>query len=230
MKIFRKLRQKLVFKRDFRKYLLYAVGEIALIVIGILIALSLNNWQESNVKKKQEKNLYSDIVEELKIDLREVTGNRIYNQNHLARYEKAVEIVLNDKDWTLVDTLAVIAFELTKFSDFKNEGSVYQKLTVSGKIDLISDNDILNALQNLAILYNYINRLEKNQEEFVYTLVPKLTEYIRMNPLKVMQPEKLYDYTFHNDIEIIIMLCKEKQGLYDQAEADLNALIEVLSE
>ncbi|KAA3623201.1 MAG: hypothetical protein DWQ02_24865 [Bacteroidetes bacterium] len=230
MKIFRRLRQKLVLKRDIRKYLLYAAGEIALIVIGILIALSLNNWQESNVKKKQEKNLYSDIVEELKIDLREVRGNGVYNQNHLTRYEKAVGIVLNDEDWKLVDTLAVIAFELTKFSDFKNEGSAYQKLTVSGKIDLISDNDILNSLQNLAILYNYINRLERNQEEFVYTLVPRLTEYIRINPLKVMQPEKLYDYTFHNDIEIIIMLCKEKQGLYEQAEADLNALIEKLSE
>ena len=44
LKFFRKIRQKLLTDNKFSKYLIYALGEIVLVVIGILIALSINNW------------------------------------------------------------------------------------------------------------------------------------------------------------------------------------------
>jgi len=43
---FRKIRQRLLTENKFSKYLLYGIGEIILVVIGILIALSINNWNE----------------------------------------------------------------------------------------------------------------------------------------------------------------------------------------
>jgi hypothetical protein len=46
IKFFRKIRQKMLTENKFSKYLLYAIGEIALVVIGILIALSVNNSNE----------------------------------------------------------------------------------------------------------------------------------------------------------------------------------------
>ena len=46
IKFFRKIRQKLLTENKFSKYLLYAFGEIILVIIGILIALSINNWNE----------------------------------------------------------------------------------------------------------------------------------------------------------------------------------------
>ncbi len=46
LKFFRKIRQKLIEEDNIRKYLLYAIGEIILVVIGILIALQVNNWNE----------------------------------------------------------------------------------------------------------------------------------------------------------------------------------------
>ena len=140
MKFFRKIRHQLISKSKIKNYLIYAIGEIILVVAGILIALSINNWKESIDQKKLEKNLYGDLIEELQIDLGEIVGNRNYNHRYLSRYRLGSEIILNDIDRKKIDTLAIIATELTKFSDFKNEGSVYQKLTVSGKIDLISDN------------------------------------------------------------------------------------------
>ncbi len=48
---FRKLRQQLIVENRFSKYLTYAIGEIFLVVIGILIALSINNW---NIEKKEK--------------------------------------------------------------------------------------------------------------------------------------------------------------------------------
>ena len=54
IKFFRKIRQKMLTENKFSKYLLYAVGEIVLVVIGILIALSINNWnEEKNIKQSE---------------------------------------------------------------------------------------------------------------------------------------------------------------------------------
>jgi hypothetical protein len=47
IKFFRKIRQRLVTENKFSKYMLYAIGEITLVVIGILIALQINNWNEN---------------------------------------------------------------------------------------------------------------------------------------------------------------------------------------
>lgn len=58
IKFFRKIRQKLLTENKFSKYLLYAIGEVLLVVIGILIALQLNNLnEEKSIHKKQEKHL-----------------------------------------------------------------------------------------------------------------------------------------------------------------------------
>jgi hypothetical protein len=53
IKYFRKIRQNLLTENKFGKYLTYAIGEIILVVIGILIALSINNWNENNKLEKE---------------------------------------------------------------------------------------------------------------------------------------------------------------------------------
>ena len=230
IKLFRKVRQNLLTENKFKKYLIYAIGEIILVVIGILIAVSINNWKQSIDLKKVEQNLYSDLIQELQNDLGEVRGNLDYNSHFLFRYNLASEIILNDTQRKLTDTLAFISSELTNFSDFKKEESAYNRLATSSKLELITNKEILTRLQNLGILYNYINRLEKNQEQFMYSIVPKISEYLRFKPFQIIMPEQLYDYKFHNDIEIMIKIGVEKDGLYKQAENDLSGLINLLEE
>ena len=69
-KFFRKVRQKLIQGNKFTKYLLYAVGEIILVVIGILIALTVNNLnQEKKLRVIEEKilnELHSNLIHDLK--------------------------------------------------------------------------------------------------------------------------------------------------------------------
>ena len=66
IKFFRRIRQKLLTENKFSKYFLYAVGEIVLVVVGILIALSVNNWNEDKKEQRQEqiylKNLQVDLI------------------------------------------------------------------------------------------------------------------------------------------------------------------------
>lgn len=65
LKFFRKIRQQLITENRVSKYLLYAIGEIALVVIGILIALSVNNWNEERKSKIKVDTFKEKIISDL---------------------------------------------------------------------------------------------------------------------------------------------------------------------
>ena len=66
---FRKIRKSLIDSSSARKYLLYAVGEIALVVIGILIALQINNWNEWRKDRIKESKSLQEIIETLELNV-----------------------------------------------------------------------------------------------------------------------------------------------------------------
>tara|TARA_R110002033_G_C3806243_1_gene231685 strand:- start:74 stop:793 length:720 start_codon:yes stop_codon:yes gene_type:complete len=68
IKFFRKIRQNLLSEGKTGKYLKYAIGEIVLVVIGILIALQINNWNENQKAKSYERKMLLEVIEDLKSD------------------------------------------------------------------------------------------------------------------------------------------------------------------
>ena len=89
---FRRLRQNLLKEEKTNKYLKYAIGEIVLVVIGILIALSINNWNQSRQKSKVLNNIYRTVAEDLKNDSSEVAMVLNFMHERKAIFEK----ILND--------------------------------------------------------------------------------------------------------------------------------------
>jgi hypothetical protein len=77
LNFFRRIRQKLIKEGNLKRYLIYSIGEIFLVVIGILIALQINNWNEGEKKQRAEKEKYSAIILDLNRDLERQM--RIYN-------------------------------------------------------------------------------------------------------------------------------------------------------
>jgi len=80
IKFFRSIRQRLLSENKFSKYLIYAIGEIVLVVIGILIALRINNWNES----KKNSKLVARIMEAMLAYTDKLTGlaSRAYFYKH----------------------------------------------------------------------------------------------------------------------------------------------------
>ena len=100
IKFFRKIRQKLLNENRFSKYLIYAVGEIALVMIGILLALQVNNWNELRKKEQSEIQLYQKIIADLNSE-RTIIENKIYSlkdhQNlHFQLYDESQGIAEYD--------------------------------------------------------------------------------------------------------------------------------------
>ena len=93
IKFFRRIRQQLLYQNRFRKYLIYAIGEIILVIIGILIALNINN---RNAQKKHEAKviiIFEDIMEEL---LADITAT-VEIMDYFARRDSTMRLVLNDE-------------------------------------------------------------------------------------------------------------------------------------
>jgi hypothetical protein len=226
---FRQIRRGLIENKKIRTYLTYAIGEIILVVLGILIAISLNNLKDASDLKKDELKLYSDLATELREDLKDIQENSDYNNHFLERYKLGSQIILSDTNKDQRGTLASIAGDLTKFSDFKNDRPIYDRLFSSGESELISDSEIIADLKSLAVMYNYLNRLERNQQDFMYSVLPKIADYIRINPPEIKNVEALYGYRFQNDIEIFIFIMEEKKDLYKDVEEQINDLLEVFN-
>ncbi|MCK0157753.1 DUF6090 family protein [Cellulophaga sp. F20128] len=65
IKFFRRIRKQHLIENKFSRYLLYAIGEIVLVVIGILIALQINNWNENRKAQKLEAQIYTELKSDL---------------------------------------------------------------------------------------------------------------------------------------------------------------------
>lgn len=81
----RKIRQSSITSNSFRKYLLYAIGEILLVVLGILIALQINNWNNERINRKTEKEVLQRIVQDLRKDLENVDRSARFDEQRLRR-------------------------------------------------------------------------------------------------------------------------------------------------
>jgi hypothetical protein len=228
IKIFRKIRQDLLSEGKTSKYLKYAVGEIILVVIGILIALQINNWNQNNSNKKLERQYYSSMKSQLNEDLYKLNGEIYYNQDLLNKFTYAKELLIQ-KDKSKLDTLAKITLSMVYYADFRRKSNVYQTLVNSGEIKHLNNHNILEHLQSLEENYSYINRIEEsNLTVIIFQVVPEIKEVVRIDPLKVENVEIMFSYQFQNVIDLLIHLVIEKRDAYMQAQKVINATIELI--
>ena len=78
LRFFRRIRQRLLTENRFSKHLLYAVGEILLVVIGILIAFQVDSWNEERIQRKRSDQVLLNLKEETK-ELNTWKTNYIFN-------------------------------------------------------------------------------------------------------------------------------------------------------
>lgn len=149
IKFFRKIRQKMFNKNKFSKYLIYALGEIFLVVIGILIALQINNLNEQNKSKKKEIKILSEIRNNLIEDLKDHDQNIFYITYKDSVFNRIITLLNSDLpyDNTLSKSMMGITLAGPHFNPIKTG---YNTMT-SNEPELIS-NDSLRI--NIAILYD----------------------------------------------------------------------------
>lgn len=164
IKFFRKIRQRLLTENKFSKYLLYAIGEIALVMIGILLALQVNNWNESKKESKIRKNYYEQILQDLAKDTTQINKELALVDSNIIFYENYKEN-LPEKE-----TISLVLREFGKFDWTYNiitfNTNTTESLLSTGDIKLMPDK-IRNALLDLKNSQHTLNiGLNSNYKTF----------------------------------------------------------------
>ncbi|WP_379900971.1 DUF6090 family protein [Lacinutrix gracilariae] len=179
-KIFRAFRNKMVKESRFRKYLIYAMGEIILVVIGILIALSINKLNNSYQNSKKEIIILSEIRENLVADTIQINRiakfhktkkKEIYSILHLISQNKPSE---ENRNTLLKYFTTGTIFEIKEFHS-KSVG--YANLINSGNIELIKERKLRNLItQYYLSTSKNIGAMEvakNNTRQFKEYIIPK---------------------------------------------------------
>jgi hypothetical protein len=146
IKFFRKIRKELFVENRFNKYLLYAIGEIVLVVIGILIALQINNWNEEKKERITEKKILKELLVDLEISKADLENDIDVNKKNLKKTEIIKNhIYLKKKKNDSVEGLLVAASVITQFTP-RNSG--YQNLQSVG-LSIISNDALRKEITNV---------------------------------------------------------------------------------
>jgi hypothetical protein len=150
IKFFRTIRKDLLGKNKTAKYLKYAIGEIILVVIGILIALQINTWNTNRVERNKEKEYLNNLIEDIKTQKTLVQSQIDHEINTKLQCEKALRHL--NSTTINADSLNIYLTDITRKTFVINDPT-FQDLKSSGNILLIKNNalrkKIISFYQNL---------------------------------------------------------------------------------
>ncbi len=180
IKFFRHIRRSLIQENKMGKYFKYAIGEILLVVIGILIALQINNWNENKKNHQQELNLLNQLRSDLtenKIEIKDIIKR--LNVNSMAMDS----LIKRLKKPELEQAISVYTALIHRKSFFTNSNSGY-KLLGNGMAKLISNDSLLYSILQLyekdfPNIKSQENLMNDRIEEKIYPLTNRL---FKINP------------------------------------------------
>ena len=139
LKFFRKIRSKLLFENKLKKYLIYAIGEILLVMIGILLALQVNNWNQNKQNSNKEAIVLTELKENLESNIKQFHSNIAWEESRIEGIKKVLYYVENKKAWN--DTISEEIKWFRLIEEFHISKSAFQSLKSNG-FDLISSNNL----------------------------------------------------------------------------------------
>jgi len=152
IKFFRKIRQNMLTEYKLRKYLLYAIGEIVLVVIGILIALSIDNWNEERKDRIDEGITLESLKEVLEKDRSYIQSSTAFHES----VQSSIDIVLQNlkENSTYHDSLSYHFWNLTSHWALPITKSVFETLKSKG-VHLIKNEELRNEIIDFYDIQNH---------------------------------------------------------------------------
>jgi hypothetical protein len=152
---FRKIRKSLLNEGKTAKYVKYAIGEILLVVIGILIALQINNWNDARKTRVKELHYLQNIKSDLIVNIAEMQN---YLTDRTEKIAAAKRILAHFEGKPLDDLSAFNADGVSIYSwqKFYQSNNTFQELLNSGNLAIISNDEIKNILLNIEAHYKKI--------------------------------------------------------------------------
>ncbi|RIA09177.1 hypothetical protein OE09_1006 [Flavobacteriaceae bacterium MAR_2010_72] len=146
IKLFRKIRQRLLTENNFSKYLLYAIGEIVLVVIGILIALQINNWNENQKILNQEITYLNNLRDDLEAQINMLDVYIDYENIIIDHSNDIVKHYELNNGFHNMDSIFPKLNDLTTRWTFTNANTTLLQMLNSNQINIIQNTKLKEEL------------------------------------------------------------------------------------
>ncbi len=207
IKFFRHIRQRLLTENKFSKYLLYALGEIILVVIGILIALQINNWNESQKINEKEISIAKELYVELNENLISIKDQLKLWENRDAKISEVITLTESDNVTLTNREFDSILIYVIAYNNFKLKQSKFQRIISLENFEFKKSPKLINDLLSLNDMYTTLMEYYMQNDENYY---------------KLLQPYLIDNYSVENFNNIIIRKKAESKVNYNKLLDDLK--------
>lgn len=178
---FKRIRRSLMTENKFRKYFYYAIGEIILVVIGILIALQINNWNTINKNQENIKVFASSLIEELEDDIHEI-DRRIIQVNKInLRIDSLISVLNASESYKALNIdLLCLSWNLY-YMPYKWNRSTIDQLKNSATLGHIKNDTILKKLGQYDAFTRHLDEDYNGDRSRIEKLEPFISKIINYN-------------------------------------------------
>ena len=188
LRFFRQIRQRLLTENKFSKYLLYAIGEIFLVVIGILIALQINNWNELRKTHLQDLEFLNNLKVELTVDISALKERKSQYQrindnikNTIKLFDSGVQNLTPDEHQEIVSALTLFQI-LTPINKNINRNDLVIAQGTIDRIDKELNRKFLTYLQGTQSIIAAITKLGESLQQLEILYIHPNVDYNEINP------------------------------------------------
>lgn len=175
IKFFSTIRKKLASENKVAPYLRYAIGEIILVMIGILLALQVNNWNTQRLNKIEETSILFQLREEYKGKLEELNQKVAIRNVMIDGSGKILENIYNENYDLPIDSLNIYLGQSYLTPTYDASNAVTEELLNSGKLYLISNKN----LRKLVSEWNgQLDKLIEEEQFLVNSYLSSIDSYM----------------------------------------------------
>jgi len=175
------------------KYFKYAIGEIFLVMIGILLALQINSWNQKRLDRIEEKTILSNLHDEFKENKALSTENITTIKGAIKANMVIMTLMGSDNDELQKHNLDSIFYNSLPAAQFTSSSQSILNITQGGRMNIIRDKEIINLLYKWQAQLEAVNIRERALDDWSYDkILPILSKYIS---LKEMDINGQYEWT-----------------------------------
>jgi hypothetical protein len=181
LKFFKRIRKRQIHQGRLKNYLLYAVGEIILVVIGILLALQINNWNTERVEQDQMQEFASAMIQDLRADIYETELRQRQMEKIIMRMDSARTLINESKisDLQNIDLLC-LTWNLY-YRPFQWKRKTMEQLKSSASLRFIRNDSLLELIGEYDSFTQHLDEDFQGDLTRVERIEPLILGVVNMN-------------------------------------------------
>ena len=195
LRFLRLLRKKLIEEQRTRQYIYYAIGEILLVVFGILIALQINNWNEGRKLIHEEEFIIQELINEFDKNLTLIQRDYRGNKGTLGATNDLMEMFLVETEDLSINHLDSLLVTILMNTSFDPSTGVVEEIISTGRLSVLRDDSLRYLItQWPSVLQDQQEDIEIRSVHFQDILLPAISRTV---PLK--NSNRYFDFEFWSD-------------------------------